>query len=259
MILFRTKTLGPKSSSPVGQRKWCNTHHFNTPNILDFLWTHQLEKLANTSGRMWKRLWSLRLNSPQKICPWWRSASRTCEIGLPGKVGNGQSSTLGVFSEKEPGNKYNIIQIIIIYIYIIYTQSYTYIYLHPHCDAVFLPLGKKNLSDISGCFCKVAALCDDRMFGALKSSQINSTKFQWTEISWIIIRNHPWVDIIQNSSLFYFHCSCHGWLPGFDEIFLARWACFSCKPWDRVLSTSDLDASCAGNLATTQRDQKMQH
>lgn len=132
MILFRTKTLGPKSSSPVGQRKWCNTHHFNTPNILDFLWTHQLEKLANTSGRMWKRLWSLRLNSPQKICPWWRSASRTCEIGLPGKIGNGQSSTLGVFSEKEPGNKYNIIQIIIIYIYIIYTQSYTYIYIYIH-------------------------------------------------------------------------------------------------------------------------------
>lgn len=79
---------------------------------------------------MWKRLWSLRLNSPQKICLWWRSASRTCEIGLPGKIGNGQSSTLGVFSEKEPGNKYNIIQMMYIYILYIHNHMNIYIYIH---------------------------------------------------------------------------------------------------------------------------------
>ena len=37
----------------------------------------------------------------------------------------------------------------------------TLIYLHPYCDAVFLPFGKKDLLDISGSFCKLAADFDD--------------------------------------------------------------------------------------------------
>lgn len=71
---------------------------------------------------------------------------------------------------------------------------YIYIYIHMMicmpasslwCFSVmlfFCLLGKIYHLDISGSFCKVAALCEDWMLRSLKSSQINSTNIHWSII-----------------------------------------------------------------------------
>ena len=111
-----------------------------------------------------------------------------------------------------------------------------YTNLHPHCDAVFPPFGKKDLLDISGSFCNLAAHFDDWMLSSLKSIQMTSDDkniYEISELSAYSKRSLSWhhPEISRTRSYpFFLHCisllDARAIADSMIEIFLARWTCF---------------------------------